>query len=350
MVKTHNYKIQDEPMCSSRVNHKKLYWFSCLILIITVNLVNQWSPDYYAYIAYLTQPIVIEPTFICIRTVINSLLYGEPLFLFLFYSILGISIKFISIPRVTRYVYWSLFIYFCSYWFYHEVIQIRVGVASSILLYSLPYLKEKQFFKYALCVVVATLFHYSAIILICLWLLVLPSAIKIKGIKSISDSIKYPTFIIISIILNILGLDIISILKYIPLELVQNKILAYTQIANDLSARGVLDADTYNPFITWYIFKAVLSLIYWILQFSIKRSNPYFILALKIYTIGVCMLWLLSGAPVIASRLSELLCITQIVFIPMIMSSSLPKPLSTSIIIVIGLAWIHWNMSSFILI
>ncbi len=317
----------------------KLYWICGILIIVVTNIIDRsFSPDYYAYVSYLkVDDIFLEPTFRLLKNVTNIIFGGDAYYLFLFYSVIGITIKLYSIPRLTYLIFISLFLYICSYWIYHDLIQIRAGVASGILLYSIPYLVNRDTSKYFLCVFVALLFHYSSIVFLPLWF-----------IKSKSTSkYMYMGLIPFSMLLYLINMDILNILKLIPIDFIQNKIVGYTEISNDLAQRGVVDAQSYNPFGGWYMLKAIMCMAIWMNIDRIRKKNPYALVMAKIFAIGMSLLWLMSGAPVVATRLSELLTIVQIVLVPMLIYSRLPKYLSYSIVVIYGCVWLFWNYSSF---
>ena len=85
--------------------------------------------------------------------------------------------------------------------------------------------------------------------------------------------------------------------------------------------------------------------------FNIKRisiHNQYAVLLLKIYTIGIVILWCLPSIPVAATRCSEFLSIVQIVLIPLVIYIANQRRVLYVIPILYGIAWIYWNTFSFL--
>ena len=105
----------------------------------------------------------------------------EPLFIFLYslsktlnlsfetfnlvYSTIFVFLFIITIPKYTRYSFLAIFIYigfaYMSGWS-----ALRQFMGASIFFYSLQFLFNGNRWKYLICIVLATLLHYSAIVLI----------------------------------------------------------------------------------------------------------------------------------------------------------------------------------------
>lgn len=62
-----------------------------------------------------------------------------------------------------------LFYTFFPRGYFNSMNQIRQGVAIAIVLFAVKYIIRKEIAKYITCVIIATLFHYSAIVLILLY-------------------------------------------------------------------------------------------------------------------------------------------------------------------------------------
>ncbi len=316
---------------------KNYYVCSLLITLLSIFIDRSFSPDYLTYIAYLKHDLIIlEPTFRIIKRIVNGL--GNENILFGIYAVLGVGIKLYSFPKLTNLLFLTIIFYLSSYWIYQDLIQIRAGVASALFLLSLPYLINRNAKKYFITIFIAILFHYSAIILIPIWFI--NGKLNLRYI--------YIAMIPISMLMYLINIDLIRLLSLIPIEYIQGKIETYSIVSNSLSARGVLLASEYNPFITWYILKVFIVEILWFNIKSIRKHNKYAVVLLKNFTISISILWLLSGAPVIATRISEFLSIVQIILVPLLIYSRMPRSLSLTIIYLYSFGWLFWNYSSFL--
>ena len=313
------------------------YSIGFILIVITIALDKTQFPDYYAYVSYFNSDFsLIEPSFILLRYIIHYL-KGSEIWLFSFYAIIGIGLKFYIFKRLTTLLFFTVAIYIASYWPYHELIQIRAGVAAAILLISvIPLYEGKK--EYFFFVLVAIFFHSSAVTFLPLWFIR----------RQLShEKLIYMFIIPLSMILYTMHLDVMNILQHIPISYIQNKIVGYMNLSEEVAARGAVSAEEYNPFITWYMIKVLFCYILWFNCKKIHKHNKYYILLLKIYTIGLSLLWLFGGVPVIATRTSELLGVVQVILIPLLVYSSWPVICRYIIVYVYGIIWIIWNINSF---
>lgn len=323
--------------------HKRIFVIIGITLfIVSIFLDKTYLPDYEQYVGYFKHVgdniIVLEPTFILIASIVE-MLNNEVFFGFMLYLLLGITIKMLAIKRLSNLYFLTLAFYISSYWIYHELIQIRVGVAAGFFLMAIKPLYERNLKYFLFYSLLAIAFHYSAILILPLWFIN-------KGMKG---SVFYTLLIPGCMLLYVLHIDVVILLQYLPIPYVQEKIETYSMIAEIGPDRGLLTAKEYNPFITWYLLKAVLAIFMWFNIRQIQKENQYAVLLLKIYTLGIAILWCLPSVPVVATRCSELLSVVQIVLIPLVVYKYSRMNLLYIIPIVYGLSWIFWNASSFLL-
>ena len=312
-----------------------------VLIVLSIFLDKTELPDYEQYVVYFRiagDKLSLEPTLVFLSYLIRIFFNNEVFWGFVLYLLFGVTVKLVAIKRLSNLCFLSLSFYISSYWIYHEMIQIRAGVASAFFLMSLKPLYERKLKYFLIYALIAISFHYSAILILPLWFLN----------SSLKNRVFYTLLIPICMLLYVLHLDFITLLRYLPVPYIQNKIETYTMIAQIGSDRGLITADEYNPFITWYLLKAVIALLMW---FNIKRisiHNQYAVLLLKIYTIGIVILWCLPSIPVAATRCSEFLSIVQIVLIPLVIYIANQRRVLYVIPILYGIAWIYWNTFSFL--
>ena len=92
--------------------------------------------------------------------------------LFLLTSILVIPLYMVTIKKLSINYYYSVFIYitFGIYTFFFN--GLRQGIAMSICFFCLPYLVEKRWILYFVFVVIASMFHISALVMLPMYYLV----------------------------------------------------------------------------------------------------------------------------------------------------------------------------------
>ena len=320
---------------------KKAFLVWGILLILYACIADKSElPDYTQYVnLFLTEgSIIIEPTFLFIKFMVKSVSEDNLFLFFGIYLLLGCSLKYLAFKQLTYLPILTLALYISSYFIYHEMIQIRVGVASALLLLSIRPLYERNLKKFLLCVVIAILFHTSALAMLPLWF--------VNPFKK--QRRLYFLLILISMILYVLRVDIVRMLEYIPIPYIQEKIIGYSDITIEAMDRGVLTVEEYNPFCTWYMFKLCVLVFLWMTINRISKFNPYAILMLKIFTIGMACYWLFASVPTFATRCSELLSVVQVVLIPMTVYLQRRNRLIAYIpTVFICLVWLFWNVSSF---
>lgn len=327
----------------SQYEHKKFYiFFGIVLILVSIILDKSELPDYEQYVVYFNvvgDAIILEPTFLLVASVVK-VLNNDVFWGFMIYLLVGISIKLVAIKKLSNLCVLSLAFYISSYWIYHELIQIRAGVAAGFFLLAIIPLYERNLKYFLIYSVLAISFHYSAILILPLWF--------ING--QLKHRVFYTLLIPICFLLYVLHIDILTLLQHLPIPYIQDKIDTYSTIAQVGSDRGLITAKEYNPFITWYLLKAAIAMFMW---FNIKRIqayNKYAVLLLKIYTIGIALLWCMSSIPTAATRCSELLSVVQIVLIPLVVYIERKHRFIYIIPILYGIFWIYWNASSFLLI
>jgi hypothetical protein len=183
----------------------------------------------------------------------------------------------------------------------HELIQIRVGVASAIFLYSLSYLYKKNISAYLICILISTLFHYSAFLLIFLLFL---------NTKKINVFL-YTSIIFCSYALYSFNIHISTILEHLPFEIVRQKIIDYKMWMN------LGQFTKLNVFNVVQMSRVFISLLGMYSISLLQQKNQYSILLLKVYVYSIVLFVLFSDFPVFAVRLSELMGCVEILFIPL---------------------------------
>ena len=238
----------------------------------------------------------------------------------IFYALLSIGLKLKAIPKLTEFTSYSLLLLFSSVYLLQDFTQIRVAVASGFLLLSIPSIVNRDVMKFAVFVLLAIFFHYSAIIFAPLYFL---NSNKI-------NKLLYLLFIVISIFLAITKFTPFDILTKFDLGVYSDRINAYL-IGQKWEKREI---NIFNFSVLIQIMLCIFFIFY-----SGKIDNKYAIILTKIYTLGIVVFYIFSPAPAIAFRLSDLLNMVQIILIPFIFYFIKPKYVSEIIIILIAAAF-----------
>ena len=106
----------------------------------------------------------------------------------------------IAIYKMSENIRESIFLYISLLFYFTAFNAVRQACAYSIVLLSLYYIRERKYIKYAICIVLAILFHTSAAI--ALLLLIVPVVNRTKGRitksgENINNNNKRTTFIVL---------------------------------------------------------------------------------------------------------------------------------------------------------
>lgn len=312
----------------SRYN-KILFLFFGILLIAYVGFRDGESVrDYNLYITFFDNPkTFIEPSFTFIAFIIKKYLYGDVILLFIIYAILGVTIKLKAIAQLTPLFFLSLLVYLSNFLILHEMTQIRVGIASGILLLCIKPIYERKLTTFLLLCAVAVLFHYSALILLALWF--------IDGEK--------PRYLLLLLAIPI-GLIVyflnINLILTIPIPFLQEKITIY----QDWQKLGLKGFEKINVFNVLFLLRCG---IYYLLLYKYElliKSSKYAIILLKIYALSLFALLAFSVMPVVAFRISELLGIVEIILLPMTFYLFKPSVFSKGIVFIVCLAVMLLNV------
>jgi hypothetical protein len=275
---------------------------------------------------------IVEPTFVLISQIVRYFFDNNIQYLFLIYAILGIGLKFFAINRYTDLLILTLVIYIARAFPYYELNVIRASVSCSLLLLSIKPLADRKIWNFLFYVILATLFHYSSILILALWFF---SNSGMSQKKRIAFGLVIPAIYI----LYILKIDIIKIglqiIEHIPVPLIQQKIHIYL---------GTRNISVINPFNLIQI--SHILFFYYLLYFydSIQCRYKYFTILLKIYALSIVSLPLLSGSFVMAWRISELFGISEILLLPFAYHTLKPGIAGKMVIIGIGVFYFWYNV------
>lgn len=301
------------------------YLFFAYILIILAGFRPlEYFQDTVGYIEWIhtnDKVFQLEPTFWIINQFNQLLLGGEDQIFFLIYAILGVSIKVLAIRRLSAFPFLSLYLYICLYFILHEMTQIRVGVACGIFLLAIPDILNKNFKKYLLKTIIATSFHYSALIMIFLYFI---------DSKKIDKKTYY--------LLPLLGL----IFAYVPNLFINIFNLISMFLPSFLSVKVIyyidqMDKAEYNSINIFNIFILSLIIIYYYFLFNLDFIKTKLnILLIKLLGIQLFVYFLFSSVPPIAVRVSDFIGISIIITIPNLIFLFKQKKFPILIIVIWG--------------
>lgn len=106
-----------------------------------------------------------EPLF----NLLNRAIYlftNDSQFLFVAVAVITLSFTFVAIYQQSKYIPFSIILYFLSTVYFNSLNQLRQAIAMSIFLYASKYIWTRNWKKYMVWIIVAICFHISALIYI----------------------------------------------------------------------------------------------------------------------------------------------------------------------------------------
>ena len=264
--------------------------------------------DYDNYIRYYYSfDITTEYTFILIANLIRFTI-DNYIYVFAIYAALCMALIAYSIKNLSDLWLSSLLIYLSQYFILHCMTQIRVSVAAGFFLLSLPFLFQRKIGKFLLTLLGAVSFHYSSIVYFLFFAL---TGKELKG----KWLIFWCSLIPICAVLFVMK---INLLVAIPIPYIEEKMQLYETVVTKGQVSEVTPFDKLQL--------ARIALIYFFIWKSkvIAEHNKYIYLLIKLEIIGLCSMFLLSAIPVMAFRVSEMICIVEIILYPLMVYTVRP--------------------------
>lgn len=260
---------------------------------------------------------VNEPFLLLLIYINKTFFFGEPQTFFFIFALLGVSLKLYAIRGLASYPLLSYITYILLYFILHEMTQIRVGIASAIFLLAIPDIENRNLKNYLIKTILASLFHYSAIIMLIVYFVQ----------PKILNRHIYAVLPIVGVILATLSsytLPLVTYLIDLLPEAIGYKLNLYIiLLENDVQS----EIKIFNPY-----YLSLLA-IYFILIYKYKLiKSDYNIVLIKILGLSLFLYFALSIVPVFAFRLSEFFGVVLIILVPNLLFIFKDKLISSIII------------------
>ena len=281
------------------------FYIGSLLLFIMAVIRFGMGIDYWGYYSMFTiapsaihaiQPIqflTTEPTFLIIAALIKQFNLNFQL-LIAIYSGLSFFFVYKTIKRFSCNRMFSLFIFFSNYYLVYTTNAMRQAVAIGIFIYAFFfYLENNLLRKYLFLIVLATLFHYSAVVLF-----LVPLALKLPKFLFL----KFSTLCFFSFFCILIGF-------YAPAVLLQ------------FVAKFFPRYDYYTTFSINYLtilFRLFIMLLILLLYHSSKQSDRFIVDSLVVYFFGGYLFFMLASISIF-SRLVEYYFSLEIIFLPFLL-------------------------------
>jgi hypothetical protein len=285
--------------------------------------------DYQGYLQYYEDVLYegfvnVEPTFIGLANLVKGTL-DNPAYLFIAYAALGIGLKLYALNRLTSLQMTTLLIYYSWFFLLWEMTQIRIAVAGAFLLLCIQPIHEKRPREFVAWWLLASLFHYAALIVGPLYFL------NGKAMAARTFGLLVP----LAALLYLAGIDLIALAGFAPIQLVELKIRSYETYA---------DTDIDNIYNYVYLARCALAYVMLLNWRALAQRNAYVVVLLKIYFIALFLHAALSSIPGVASRLSELLLVVEVVLVPMLLYLFRERVAGTIVVASAGLVFLTFSL------
>ena len=281
---------------------RKLFVVGGVLLFLIAGLRgSDIDRDYQGYLEYYRDVLNanfknVEPAFILLTKTIDDV-FGDSVMLFVTFAFLGVFIKLYAIDKLTPYKNLALLFYYVNFFLLHEMTQIRVGVASALLLLCIQPIRQRKIWQFLLFAGLAICFHYSA-------LMILPLYFVGAGSR---DLLRYAFLLPIAAVLYALNVPLIPQFNLMPVELIDLKLSNYAM--ND----SIEPANIFNGL---FVLRCCIAYFFIWRAPNLVRNSACFPVLLKIYFISLFFYLAFARMPGIGSRVSELLNIVEIILVP----------------------------------
>lgn len=317
---------------SGAFNKSQLFrWIITVVLILIATFRSSEMADYsnYSRAFKYVGDLRFEPAFLVIRALAriseNPAIFG--FFLFALVSVCAKvkAIRKFKVPFIDAVLVYLTYIYVAQ-----DLVAIRSGAAASVLLLALHY-RRSSLIKSIFCFVVACTFHLSALLFILIYIL---SYDKL-------NRLLYVLLIIASYGYYILDVEFVNDIIEHFYSSTTLDLLTYT--VNEINALNLLQ-----------IGHTIVCIMIWIRIRRIEPVNKEVLILLKLYTVAVCALPLLSDYIQIAVRTSELFYTVEFLLLPLAFNHMFKHRLTNNILFVVYSLvmfyivvtdWAYWNPS-----
>ncbi len=312
-------------------------WLAFILVGISLIVFSGFRPigfdrDSYNYQQMFMHPdsniseVSVEPSY---RYLSRTLYYIWPdiHIVFLLYAIAGVSLKFWAIKQLSPLLFLPILLYVCNFFLLHDCTQMRVGIASGLFLLSIKPLSEGKKLNATFYILVAIIFHYSALSLLPLLLL---DNSSMTTIKKFLLALIVPT----CFAMYVIGIDPLTSI-YIPY--VTDKVEAYQALSEvKLEKESIL-----NPF---PLIKMAVFLYALYFSETIKPYVPSIYLLIKILGCSLIVYFAFTSVKIVSMRISELYGIIELVTYPCIVYTIRPFSYGKLIVCIIAFIEIFFQL------
>lgn len=260
---------------------------------------DAYEDMYYGKYAKVLEAVT-EPSFLIISDILNSFSLSV-MALFFTYAIISVPIHLGAFWRISPIPLTTALIYISYYFMMHEMVQIRAGVASALFLWAMCMYAEGRKWISLSFVLLGTLFHYSAITGIVLFLMT-------NKLKRWHKYVLY-SLIPVGLIAYFVGLDISYL---VPETLGGDKLMYYRELKETGFENDQAGWQLNVNLSIWMNFVLFYACTYY--HNYLKQYCRYITIAIKVQAVGFCCLFFLHGvSAILGNRLNDYFSVAAII-------------------------------------
>lgn len=234
-----------------------------------------------------------EPTFRFFSLTLRDLGLGINALFFL-YAMISVPLHLWSFWKMSKLPLLTLVVYLSYYFQMHDLVQMRCSVASALFLFSIYFYGEnKKWYSFA-CIVIGTLFHYSAVMGLLIFLL---------NNKEWNYWQRWTAYLLVPVglIVYYSGVDISYL---VPAGLGGNKLDAYRRLKETGIEDDLAGWDLKGNAVIWMNVGLYYGTIIYRNTLSVYCKNIHFYIKILALAFG-CLFFLHNISAVLASRLCD---------------------------------------------
>lgn len=250
----------------------------------------------------------IEPAYLLINLISPN--FSMVIFLC---AVIAIPLKIIIITKYSEDKLLSLMLYFTGIFMMYDIGVIRQGIAIAIALLSIKYLIKRSLLKFILTIVIASLFHVSAMVFLPLYIL---------SYKKLSRKFIYASIFILLVFsyFNLFETVVINTINFLPIDMISSKINYYSSInSGDLTKSLLLRSAFLIVYVEFYKAKKI----------NDKKSLVF----LNGFFLSIVLMSVFSSIPILGGRGVAGLYFLQIFILPILIKNTRTKIFKFFIII-----------------
>lgn len=253
--------------------------------------------------------------------------------IFLIYAFFGVLLKLKAMREYSTHAFLVLLVYISYFFELHETCQIRTGVISALMLFIIYYVAQKKRLKAFLLILLASVFHISALSFVILLFF---------GNKPLGR--KWVIFLAVSIpvsyVVGVFFSSISAMLESIPY--IGNKLTNYQESAET----ALIQVQGVNPYSPFHLFQVMV--FYYLLYFrnTIARYDKYYPILIKALALGLVFYTAFASLPVLGERLGALFKMATMILIVDIVYTIRPRRYGVLAVALVAFVYLNYVMRS----